>query len=103
MTRLTLPADLGIESASDLKALLAPLLDDPAEVAIDGSAASRLHCASLQLLAAFLMHRDSHQLATRLEAGPPLAQAFGLGGLGHLLPSGGQETSPQAPNQEIPR
>lgn len=103
MTTVELPADLGIESSNDLKQLLQPAVAIDGLVQLDGQAVSRLHCASLQLLAAFLMHRDSHQLATRLEAGPPLAQAFGLGGLGHLLPSGGQETSPQAPNQEIPR
>ena len=101
MTTVTLPADLGIESATDLKTLLTPLLDEVATVVLDGSAASRLHCASLQLVAAFLQHRLSHGLATRIDASEALDQAFGLIGLQPLVADARTVTNTPELNQEI--
>ena len=85
MTIVELPADLGIESATDLKQLLLPAVDVDAEVQLDGQAVSRLHCASLQLLAAFVMARSQGNRPTRITASQALTQAFGLLGLQALL------------------
>ena len=55
----TLPADLGIEHASALHTALSPLLATLEPVALVGPAVSRLHTASLQVLAAFVNERAS--------------------------------------------
>lgn len=88
MTDIALPADLGIESAADLKQLLQPRLGDAGELQLDGSAVSRLHCASLQLLAAFVIARRQAGNATALDASPALAQAIGLLGLDQVIAAG---------------
>ena len=100
MTTVTLPADLGIESAADLKTLLSPLLEHADTVVLDGAAVSRLHCASLQLITAFCKNRQPHGHATRLIASPALDQAVGLLGLDGLVDTG--STTPISPdlNQE---
>jgi anti-anti-sigma regulatory factor len=85
MTIVELPADLGIESATDLKQLLLPAVDIDTEVQLDGQAVSRLHCASLQLLAAFVMARSQGKRPTRINASQALTQALGLLGLQALL------------------
>jgi hypothetical protein len=61
---LTLPSDLGIEQAAALKALLRPVVTEPAAVRIDGGAVGRLHAAPLQVLAAFWRDRRDHGLTT---------------------------------------
>jgi hypothetical protein len=53
----TLPADLGIEHAGALHATLAPLLATFEPVALVAPGVSRLHTASLQVLAAFVRDR----------------------------------------------
>jgi anti-anti-sigma regulatory factor len=88
MTLVELPADLGIESSTDLKQLLQPQLGQAGELKLDGSAVSRLHCASLQLLAAFVIARQQAGNPTRLDCSPALAQAIGLLGLDTLLDAG---------------
>ena len=85
MTTVQLPADLGIETATDLKALLAPAVDAAEAVQLDGQAVSRLHCASIQLLAAFVLARRQAGHATHLAASPALTQAVELLGLQALL------------------
>lgn len=85
MTIVELPADLGIESATDLKQLLLPAVGQDALVQLDGQAVSRLHCASLQLLAAFVMARSQGNKPTKITASDTLTQALGLLGLGALL------------------
>ena len=100
MTTLTLPADLGIEFAATLKETLAPLLEQEGELVIDGSQASRLHCASLQLLATFFQSRHSQQLTTRLQASAALEQAVNLLGLKDTLSDEPQASLPHALNQE---
>lgn len=62
---LALPAELGIEHAAALKALLLPLVAEPATLRIDGGAVGRLHAASMQLLAAFWRDRRDRGLNTR--------------------------------------
>ncbi|NKF21715.1 STAS domain-containing protein [Solimonas marina] len=64
---LQLPADLGIESVAALKQTLAAQLD-AASLTIDATAASRLHAAALQLLAAFCRSRKDAGHATRWSA-----------------------------------
>ncbi|MFP5307232.1 MAG: lipid asymmetry maintenance protein MlaB [Gammaproteobacteria bacterium] len=54
---LSLPADLGIESAHELHAALAARVGDAAPVTVDGSAVSRVHAASIQLLLMFFRDR----------------------------------------------
>jgi hypothetical protein len=53
----TLPADLGIEHAATLHTTLAPLLATIEPVALAAHEVSRLHTASLQVLAAFVRER----------------------------------------------
>ena len=91
MTTLTLPADLGIEFAATLKETLAPYLEQDGELVVDGSQASRLHCASLQLLAVFFLARNKNNLPTRLQASSALEQAAALLGLTQTL-TGQQQT-----------
>lgn len=85
MTIVALPADLGIESSTDLKQLLLPHVATEGLVQLDGQAVSRLHCASLQLLAAFVMSRSQGNHPTQISASQALGQAFGLLGLQALL------------------
>lgn len=85
MTIVALPADLGIESSAELQQLLLPHVATEGLVQLDGQAVSRLHCASLQLLAAFVMSRRQGNHPTRISASQALGQAFGLLGLQALL------------------
>ncbi|MGH8442909.1 MAG: STAS domain-containing protein [Nevskiaceae bacterium] len=55
----TLPADLGIEHAATLHSTLSPLLATTAPVELVASDVSRVHTASLQVLAAFVRERTS--------------------------------------------
>lgn len=87
MTIVELPADLGIESSTALKQLLQPQLA-VAALQLDGSAVSRLHCASLQLLAAFVTARIQAGHVTTISSSPALAQAIALLGLDPLLAAG---------------
>lgn len=54
---VSLPADLGIESARALHATLAARVGDTEPVMVDGSAVSRVHAASIQLLLMFFRDR----------------------------------------------
>src|SRR3546814_8578520 len=56
--RIGLPADLGIERLAELRAQLAPTFEMTV-LRIDGSAISRVHGATLQLLAAFCRDRTA--------------------------------------------
>jgi hypothetical protein len=77
----TLPADLGIEHAAALHQTLSPLLATLEPVALVASGVSRLHTASLQVLAAFVRERAAAGYATnwRNPAGALLAAARQLG------------------------
>ena len=55
----TLPADLGIEHVAALHTALTPMLASPEPVALIAPGVSRLHTASLQVLAAFVSERAS--------------------------------------------
>ncbi|WP_028770955.1 STAS domain-containing protein [Silanimonas lenta] len=67
MPNVELSPEWGIEAAADLKARLAPHLGDADEVVLAAPAASRVHSASLQVLAAFFRSRRAAGRATRLE------------------------------------
>lgn len=83
---LSLPADLGIENAVALKALLAVRYDDEPAVAVDAAGVTRLHAAGLQVLAAFFHGRTANGRATVLEhPSAELRAAAARLGLGPLL------------------
>lgn len=83
---LSLPADLGIEDAAALKALLAPRYDDEAAVTVGAAAVTRLHAAGLQVLAAFFHGRAANGRVTELESpSAELRAAAARLGLGPLL------------------
>lgn len=65
--QLGLPADLGIDRIADTRAQLSPLHDVPC-LRIDASAVSRIHGATLQLLAAFCRDRNTAGHRTRWQA-----------------------------------
>jgi len=64
---VTLPADLGIEQAARLHALLSPHFEDAAPVTLAAGGVSRLHTAGLQVLAAFVSGRAAAGRATTLD------------------------------------
>jgi anti-anti-sigma regulatory factor len=83
---LSLPADLGVENAAALKALLAARYDDEAAVTVGASAVTRLHAAGLQVLAAFFHGRAANGRATALDSpSAELRAAAARLGLGPLL------------------
>lgn len=83
---LSLPADLGIENAASLKALLAARYDDEAAVTVGAAGVTRLHAAGLQLLAAFFHGRAANGRATALDnPSAELRAAAARLGLGPLL------------------
>lgn len=71
MPPIELGADLGIERAADIKEMLAEQLDSGRSVVLDGSAVERVHCASLQVISAFMRERESAGKKTRIESPSP--------------------------------
>lgn len=82
MSAIALEPDLGIEAAARLHAQLAPVLAQKKQVALDAAAVSRLHGASMQVLAAFVRARDAAGRKTRFQDPSPAlrdaARAMGL-------------------------
>lgn len=64
---LGLPAELGIENAAALRALLAPRLADEGVVVLAAAGVARLHTAGLQVLAAFVSSRAAAGRGTVLD------------------------------------
>ena len=56
---LRLPADLGIESAAQLKEQLGALIEQPAPVVLDAAEVERVHSAALQLFCLFCRDRSA--------------------------------------------
>ncbi|WP_305803896.1 STAS domain-containing protein [Stenotrophomonas sp. YIM B06876] len=54
MSTVALAQDLGIETTSDLKQQLAPLVGHSGELRLDASLVSRVHTAAIQVLCAFV-------------------------------------------------
>lgn len=65
---IRLPAELGIESASDLHRELAARVDDAEPVVLDGSEVARVHTASLQLVCLFCRDRRNGGRETHWKA-----------------------------------
>jgi len=64
-TAMSLPADLGIESASALYQQLMEHVDDEAPVTLDAQDVARIHTAALQLFCMFCQDRRSAGRDTR--------------------------------------
>jgi len=62
---MSLPADLGIESAGDIYRQLLDHVDDEAPVVLDAQDVSRIHTAALQLFCMFCQDRRSAGRETR--------------------------------------
>lgn len=83
---IALPADLDIEQAAALKALLAPHLDRPEPVTLDAREVSRIHTAAVQLFCMFCSDRRSAGRETRWSTpSPALRSAAALLGVTTLL------------------
>lgn len=63
MSTVALGGDLGIETSTELKTRLAPLVDQAGDLTLDASQVSRIHTAAMQVLCAFVDAR--RQAATR--------------------------------------
>ncbi|MFC4727303.1 STAS domain-containing protein [Coralloluteibacterium thermophilus] len=86
MTAVELGADLGIESAAELKARLSAHLASETGVVLDAEHVERVHTASLQLLVAFVRDRREAGLRTDFQsAAAPLREAARLLGLASHL------------------
>lgn len=83
---LRLPADLDIEQAAALKALLTPHLAEPTPVTLDASDVARIHTAAMQLFCMFCSDRRSAGRETRWATpSPALRSAAALLGVTTLL------------------
>ncbi len=56
---IQLPADIGIEAASELHRELVSHVDDPAPIVLEASEVARIHTAALQLFCLFCRDRRS--------------------------------------------
>ena len=57
MSTVELGEDLGIESSTELKNRLAPLVAQAGELTLDASQVARIHTAAVQVLCAFVQAR----------------------------------------------
>jgi len=64
MSTVELGEDLGIESSTELKNRLAPLVAQAGELTLDASQVGRIHTASVQVLCAFVQARREAGLGT---------------------------------------
>jgi anti-anti-sigma regulatory factor len=85
-TAYAVAAECTVADAGSLKTGLAKLLDEPQTVTLDISAVQRIDTAGLQVIASFLLERESHgrPVQWRGEA-PAFTSAARLLGLGELL------------------
>jgi len=102
MPLISLDHDLSIETCADLKQRLADHLQQPGPLELDGSEASRVHAASLQLLCALFRSREHAGLDTQwVGASPILCEAARLLGLSAVLGLSSSPISIPHPNIEI--
>ncbi len=71
MNELTLQPDLGIEHVAELRAALAPYLDDAGPIALTGDRVERVHTAGLQLLHSFIRDRATAGRTTTIRLASP--------------------------------
>jgi anti-anti-sigma regulatory factor len=64
MSTVELGEDLGIESTTELKNRLAPLVAQAGELILDASQVARIHTAAVQVLCAFVQARREAGLGT---------------------------------------
>lgn len=64
MSTVDLGEDLGIESSTELKNQLAPLLASAGALTLDASRVGRIHTAAVQVLCAFVQARAAAGLQT---------------------------------------
>ncbi|WP_411850905.1 lipid asymmetry maintenance protein MlaB [Stenotrophomonas sp. LGBM10] len=64
MSTVALGGDLGIETSTELKSRLAPLVDQAGALTLDASEVSRIHTAAMQVLCAFVDARRQAGHAT---------------------------------------
>ena len=64
MSTVELGGDLGIESTTELKNRLAPLVAQAGELTLDASQVARIHTAAVQVLCAFVQARRGAGLQT---------------------------------------
>lgn len=69
MSTVALAQDLGIETTSDLKQQLAPLVDQSGELRVDASQVGRVHTAAIQVLCAFVIARRQAGHSTVIDNG----------------------------------
>jgi anti-anti-sigma regulatory factor len=85
MSTIQIPEDLGIEAAEPLLEQLRAEAKGKKPLKLDGSKVNRLHAASLQVLAALVLHRRGAGLETQIENPSDefkaAARICGLGGL----------------------
>ena len=89
MNELSLQPDLGIEHVAELRASLAPHLDNADPIELVGDRVERVHTAGMQLLHAFVRDRANAGRATTITLASPvlidaanvlaLAGSLGLG------------------------
>lgn len=86
-TLLSLPTDLGIESAAELQRELRNALDEDGEVVLDAQDVSRIHTAAVQLLCLFARDRRDagHEFSWRGEPSEAMRAAANLLGATTLL------------------
>lgn len=85
-TVLELPAELGIEYAAGLKALLLPAASLPGALQLDGGQVARLHAAAMQLLTTLCRDRRDAGLPTSwTQVSVALREAAAALGLADLL------------------
>lgn len=83
---IRLPAELGIESASDLHRELLALVEDPSPVVIEASEVARVHTAALQLFCLFCRdRRDGGRLTHWQAPSAALRGAASLLGVSSLM------------------
>jgi len=86
MITLTLPSNLGIESACTLHQQLMGYLHQSAPVQVDASHISRIHSASIQVLCAWVSARRQREYETLFSPiSPVLTEAAHLLGVAHCL------------------
>ncbi|KRG71037.1 STAS domain-containing protein [Pseudoxanthomonas dokdonensis] len=86
MSALPLAADLGIETATDLKQQLAARLEQAEPLLLDAGSVQRVHTASLQVLCTFVRERSGAGRDTGFSAtSASFLDAVRLLGLGQSL------------------
>ncbi len=86
MSTVDLGEDLGIETSTELKNRLAPLLAAADLLTLDASRVGRIHTAAMQVLCAFMQARHAAGLQTQVSGSTPtFTDAARLLGISQVL------------------